>query len=301
MLRLLLASVGLAIVWVLASWVMASDSASADENDGLLGSALSGVVSVVEAPLGAVTHSTGSAVSTVVGTVTDVAPAPVDRVISVVPKAVGTVDAVVQAKPVAAIVAPIAQIVDPVVAAVPVVSTLVGSTPVADIVAPVANLVDDSLGNVVVTRAVALPLPDATVSLPDVVAPTVANDPATRVTAEADVEAEAVAPARAEAVPFSATNWATSLSTTATTLGSVVLAETTPGAAPQLPLGDSTLPVAPSASGSVTSSGGPAGAGLVATLAGTETAAPLSGSLFSRAGDDIIPSSPARNHDSSPD
>src|SRR5690606_32441448 len=89
--------------------------------------------------------------------------------------------------------------------------------------------------------------------------------------------------------PFSAAAWAASLPAAAAATNSAPAADSTPDTAFPLPVGDS--PVAPSASGSASSSGGPAGAGLVATLAGTETAAPLSGSLFSRAGDDRVPSS----------
>jgi hypothetical protein len=287
LLRLLLVSVGLAIVWVLAGWVMAPDSARADENDGLLGGVVGDVVSAVDAPLGAVTHSAGSAVSTVVDSVTEVTPKPVD-----------------QARPVTAIVAPVAEVVDPIVATVPVVSDLVGSTPVADVATPVANVIEDSLGDVVGSPGAALPLPDGALPLPG---EGVLGAGDQSVVAELPADAAAAAALDVAAGlssvtgSLSAADWAASLPVAATAGGSAFLEQHAPATAPRSPLGDVPLPAAPGASGTASSSGGPAGAGLLAIPAGSETAAPLSAALLIRAGDDTIPSTPARDLGSTPD
>jgi hypothetical protein len=192
---------------------------------------------------------------------------------------VNTVDQVVQAKPVTAVVTPVVEIVAPIIAAVPVVSDVVGSTPVAEVVTPVADAVEDSLGG------------DSS--------PSDASDLSTG-TAVIDAMVDATDVNATNAVTFSATGWAASLAAVAATAGSTAVADTTFPTAPGLPVGDAPLPAALNASGSA-SSGGPAGAGLVATLAGTETAAPLSGSLLCRAGDDSIPPSLAQDHGSTPD
>jgi hypothetical protein len=311
MLRLLFASMGLALLWVLASWVMAPDSARADDNDGLLGGVVGGVVNAVDAPLGAVTQSAGATVSTVVNTVAAATPKPVDSVVAVVPRVVETVDAVVSAKPVTAIVTRVAQVVDPIVAAVPIVSNVVGSTPVQDVVAPVATVVEDSFGDVVGTPGAALPLPGLPLpdgTLTDGVVPGAGDsgdtpDLSAGVSTGVASTADVAAAHTTTAVTFDAAGWAASLSAPTSLPGSTSVAvdPATPLTAPLLPVGDAPLPAAPGPSGSASSSGGPAGAGLVATLAGTETAALLSGALLARAGDEATPSSLARDLSSTPD
>lgn len=296
--RLIVASLGLALVWLVLGFVFGSDSARADDRDSLLGGVVSSVidtVDVVEAPV--------ADVAPAVTPVTDAVSAPVRTVTAVVPATQPVIDAVVAPKPVSRIASPAAETVDEVVAALPVVdqlpivSDVLGDSPISDATTPVTGIVDDVLSDVVETTTDTVPaLPG---QLPDLGSVPAVGGLATVMTASVTAATVTTASVTAAATTMS---WAANLNFRADASPAASARSTHPDPVPRGPADDGTsAPPSPSGASAGAASPGPVGSASAADTTSSSLRALISGAALSHTENDALPSSLARDLSSTPD
>jgi hypothetical protein len=276
-LRLVLLSLGLAVVWIVVSFFVGTDSAHADEaqSRSLLGGVVSGAVNTVDdqltdaatAPLEGLTP----AVTAPLEKRTDTATVPVEEAAAAVPvarTALSTVAEVVKAQPVPRLVAPVVETVDAVVEPV---ATVTGTDPVIE-------LVDDVLVEVTAPEPGVAPIP------PGVEVPTVVVQGGHTTVARADL-AERTAP-----VSATISSWATELNS-GLSVSPAASIRPYPDPVPRGPAENdhSALLSTPAISGGATA-GGLAGPHSAAVLSSPFSLALISGALLSRAENDALPS-----------
>ncbi|MBG6237788.1 hypothetical protein IWX78_000731 [Mycetocola sp. CAN_C7] len=300
-LRLLLASLGLALVWLVLSFVVGTGSAHAEGRDSR--SPAGGVVSDAVG-----TGVVNKVVRPVVEPVADVAPAPVTKVL---PAVTSTVSAVVDAKPVNSIVTPVAEVVDevvvktassvPMVKDLPVVPDILGDSPVGDITGPITGVVDDVLIDVGGIDVGSETGSDSELpAVPDLPGlPGGILDPAP---SDADVvgsDTAAIAPVFSLDTMMS--SWAATSSVRADG-SSAASAQPHPDPVPRGPA-DNGFSVPPSPSGTSTgaASAGSAGSAVAAWNSSVGVPALLAGALLSHAENDALPSAWVRDLSSTPD
>jgi hypothetical protein len=298
-LRLIFGSLAATAGLLLLGAVLNSPSASAADPAPDSPSLLSGISSAgtsLDGTLSSVVDETTSAVGAIVSPVTAVLPAPVSTVLSSVTPAV---DSVAQSGVVSQIVSPVAGTVDDVIGAIPGVNNLLGSNPVSSITDPTTGLADGAIGFLVGTVA-------------GVIGPATGYQPN-----GSDGSIGGTLPGGWQNVsePWNALNVA-ELTTSATAFGShatvagfASVAGVMALGSPVSPRGELDLPSGPpfavSPPGTSGASSGPgSGPGGTSSSADAASASNISGPAAGTGGtseNDVLPSSPASNHDSSPD
>lgn len=296
-LRLIFGSLAATAGLLLLGAVLNSSSASAAEPAPDSPSLLSGISSAVTSLDGTpVVDETTSAVGAIVSPVTAVLPTPVSTVLSSVAPAVASV---AQSGGVSQIVSPVAGTVDGVIGVIPGVNNLLGNNSVSSITDPATGLVDGAIGSLVGTVAGVI-------------------DPATGYQPNgSDGPIDGTLPGGWQNVsePWNALNVA-ELTTSGTAFGSHATVASFASVAGVMALGSpvsprgepdspSGPPFAVSPPGTSAASSGPgSGPGGISSSADTASASNISGPAAGTgraSGDDVLPSSPASDHDSSPD
>jgi hypothetical protein len=288
--------------------IFGSPSASADESDSnssLLGG-VSSTLGAVDSTVSSVVNAVGDTVDAVTAPVVQAAPPPVRDVVQPVAPVTDAVGDVAQSGLVGQVVAPVAETVDSVVAQVPVVSGLLGHNPVSSITTPVTGTVDDTVsGTVGTVTGVVSGIADRVGVGPTEPPATGADDPSAASVAPwlvpnsdapGDV-ADAVTQTFARTTISESRGHSSVAADMASALGS---SPGDPTGAPD-PGGPDASPPANGVGGSSGGAGGAGAPGAVADAGYTSVFPPVAAGSSSRSGGDALPSSPAGDHDVSPD
>jgi len=301
----LIATAGLFIIGGLLSSPSASAAEPTPTGPSLLGGITSAVGSLdgtVSSVVGSTTSIVNSVVSPSAKALPEALPAPVGSVVSTVIGSVAptvtSVAHVAQSGIVSQVVSPLAGVVDNVIGAVPGANQLLGANPIGAILSPTTGLVDSAVGSIVGTVAGAISDAGGTVISP--AGPPSGGTPGNSVTG--------ATPFGEPALSASATSTAGFLTGTAdaSTLGAIVSPQTsTPGGDPATPGAPGNTPFALSSPGASGESSGPgSGPGGISSSAGIDSGSYGTGLAAGVGGsgeNDVLPSSPASHHDSTPD